>query len=97
MTEIPEPIRSLLTAIAETLDVPEPGMDIESLIKFSTFIEGRIHYVQMVIRDVLGGKARLGVEWEAEFLRKRVAERPPTYRVLAQPLGSTDTEEGQTP
>ncbi|MFB8083710.1 hypothetical protein [Streptomyces sp. NPDC056013] len=77
--------------------MPEPGVDTESLIKYSTFIESRIHYVQLAIRDILGGKADLGIEWEAEFLRKKVAERPPTYRVLAQPLGSTDAEEGQTP
>ncbi|WP_432114037.1 hypothetical protein [Streptomyces sp. S1] len=95
MTEIPEPVRSLLAAIAETLDVPEPGVDIESLIKYNTFVEGRIHFVQMAIRDVLTGKADLGVEWEAEFLRKKVAERPPTYRVLAQPLGSAEAEEGR--
>lgn len=81
-TDIPEPIRQLLAAIGAALDLPDPGRDREDLDRYETCVSARVHLVQLTIRDVLDGKATNGVQWEAEYLRKQTADRPPRYRTF---------------
>ncbi|MFC5802779.1 hypothetical protein [Streptomyces formicae] len=84
--DVPGPVLNLLAAISETLEVPSPALDRDAEVAYRLLVEDRIRVVQATIRDVLAGNAKLGIAWEANYLRKRAAERPPTYRTSAQAL-----------
>lgn len=81
-TDIPEPVRQLLAAIGETLTLPDPGRDRADLDRYEACVSDRVHLVQLTIRDVLNGKAINGIAWEADYLRKQTADRPPRYRTF---------------
>lgn len=82
--DLSAPVRELLAAIAEVLDAPAPALSLEDEVAHRWLVDDRIGYVQVAIRDILAGKADLGIEWEASYLRRKAAERPPGYRTLAQ-------------
>lgn len=86
MTDIPEPIRGLLAAIDETLTLPAPAGARDDLVRYETCVTERIHLVQLAVRDLLAGKSSNGVEWEADYLRKKSAANPPRYRDSEQYL-----------
>ncbi|MFD5818131.1 hypothetical protein [Streptomyces sp. NPDC127038] len=77
---IPEPVRQLLAAISETLTFPDPGSDRADLARYEACVCERVHLIRLAIRDVLDGTATNGVQWEADYLRTKIAERPPRYR-----------------
>ncbi|MGW6258642.1 hypothetical protein, partial [Streptomyces sp. NPDC055085] len=80
----PEPIRELLAAINETLTLPAPAGDRDDLVRYETCVTERIHLVQLTIRDLLAGKDEMGPAWETDYLRRRIAARPPRYRTTDQ-------------
>lgn len=83
---LPEPARELLAAISETLSLPDPGGDRMDLVRYETCVSERIHLVQLIIRDVLDGQAKNGLEWETAYLRQQNEARPPRYRTADQYL-----------
>ncbi|MGW6263650.1 hypothetical protein, partial [Streptomyces sp. NPDC055085] len=95
----PEPIRELLAAINETLTLPAPAGDRDDLVRYEMHASGRISLVKIVIRDALDGKADLGLAWEARYLRKEIADRPPSYRTPEQYLAELreNSEDGERP
>ncbi|MCD2465535.1 hypothetical protein MBT42_18435 [Streptomyces sp. MBT42] len=97
MTEIPRPLRGLLAAISEVLDVPDPDLDRAAEFAHRMLLDDRIRSVQLAIRDVLDGKADLGIEWEADYLRRAAAKRPPAYCTLAGRLAAIKAEERRAP
>ncbi|MFE3326863.1 hypothetical protein [Streptomyces sp. NPDC059176] len=78
--DLPGPGLNLLAAIGEALDVPAPALDRDAEAAYRLLVEDRLRYVRAVIGDVLAGKATLGIAWEADYLRRKTAERPVTYR-----------------
>ncbi|MEU2734673.1 hypothetical protein ABZ656_04260 [Streptomyces sp. NPDC007095] len=78
--DIPEPLRQLLAAIDETLTLPDPAGDRDDLVRYEMCVSDRIHLVQLAVRDLLAGKSANGVQWEADYLRKKSADNPPRYR-----------------
>ncbi|MFF1702483.1 hypothetical protein [Streptomyces sp. NPDC058252] len=98
-TDIPEPIRQLLAAISETLTFPDPGSNLADLTRYEDCVCERVHLIRLAIHDVLNGKASQGVQWEADYLRTKTAERPPRYRTseeyIAHLSGLANGGEGQ--
>lgn len=86
MTSTPEPIRALLAAIADTLDVPAPAPNVIDEVSHRILVNERIVNVQAVIGDILTGKATHGFQWEADYLRRRAGERPVPYRTREQAI-----------
>ncbi|MFF2774827.1 hypothetical protein ACFVU3_07950 [Streptomyces sp. NPDC058052] len=84
MTDLSSSIRNLLATIADFLDVPDPALDRADESAHRFLVDERVLLVRGVIEDILVGKATLGLDWEADYLRRRAAERPVTYRTLAQ-------------
>lgn len=93
--DLPAPVRDLLAAIGEALDVPSPSLDRDAEIAHRRLVDDRILYVRASIRDLLAGDHTLGIEWEANYLRRKAAERPATYRTSAQALKEHHGGEGQ--
>ena len=84
---IPEPVRELLAAIADTLDVPAPAPTPHDQALHALLLENRVQSVQTALRDVLAGHAALGLTLEAEYLRHRAARLDQVaYRTREQHL-----------
>ncbi|MEU6702555.1 hypothetical protein [Streptomyces wuyuanensis] len=90
MTAIPESLRDLLAAISEALEVPAPALDRDAEAAYRWHVEDRIMLVQSAIKDVRAGEATLGLDWEANYLRDRVAERPARYRTRDQAIAERE-------
>ncbi|GAA2407430.1 hypothetical protein GCM10010420_39410 [Streptomyces glaucosporus] len=78
--EIPAPMRALLAAVLEAIDLPYPATVGDSE-RYHDVLERRVAHVAIALRGVLHDRPLMGSEWEAEYLRERLAEHPPTgYR-----------------
>jgi hypothetical protein len=78
--EIPAPVRELLAAVLEAIDLPYPATVGDSE-RYHEVLERRVAHVAIALRGVLHDRPLMDVEWEAEYLRERLAEHPPTgYR-----------------
>lgn len=78
MTKVPEPVRDLLAAVLEALDIPSPatGGDVET---HDRILKDRVMDAVLALRGVLRNSDDAG--WSADYLRARLAEQPPTgYR-----------------
>ncbi|MYU24495.1 hypothetical protein [Streptomyces sp. SID8352] len=99
MSETPDtltgPVRALLTAISETLTLPHPGRDYTDLAGYEQHASDRITWIQATIRDVLGGDAILGLQWEADYLRKQSELRPADYRTVDEYIAALKAGGGQ--
>lgn len=80
---IPTPLRELLAAISEILTLPGPAATLEDLTRYESAVAERNHLVQLAIRDILSGDTQ-GIQWEADYLRKRAVESRPRYRTQEQ-------------
>ncbi|MBP5922160.1 MULTISPECIES: hypothetical protein [Streptomyces] len=78
------PVRDLLAAIADTLDLPVPAPEKAAEAAHQSLLDDRVQYVRLAIDAILNGTAHEGIEWEANFLRTQAAKRPPAYRTRAQ-------------
>jgi hypothetical protein len=83
---LPEPVRDLLAAISETLTLPDPGSERMDLVRYESCVSERLHLIKLIIRDVLDGKDKNGLEWETAYLRQQNEARPPRYRTLDEYL-----------
>jgi hypothetical protein len=78
--EIPAPVCELLAAVLEAIDLPYPATVGDSE-RYHDVLEQRVAHVAIALRGVLHDRPLMGAEWEAEYLRERLAEHPPTgYR-----------------
>ncbi|MFE3657251.1 hypothetical protein [Streptomyces sp. NPDC059165] len=92
--DLSAPVLNLLAAMGEALDVPAPALDRDAEAEYRLLVEDRIRYVRCVIKAVVAGETGGGIEWEADYLRRKTAERPVTYRTNAQVLA--EREEGRS-
>ncbi|MFF5029228.1 hypothetical protein ACFY2J_34095 [Streptomyces collinus] len=79
-SEIPEPVRDLLAAVLEAISLPHPA----------TFAGGEVHerlladrvvHARLALRSALGSDGvgpDMGLAWDAQFLRERLARHPIT-------------------
>ena len=81
---LPGPIRELLAAITETLDLPIPAPEPAAVAAHQGLMDDRVQNVRLTINAILTGEAHEGIEWEARYLRTQAAKRPPSYRTGAQ-------------
>ncbi|WP_371579449.1 hypothetical protein [Streptomyces sp. NBC_01314] len=81
---VPGPVRDLLAAIADTLDLPVPAPERTAELAHQGLLDDRVQNVRLAIDAVLNGRAYEGIEWEARYLRDQAAKRPPSYRTRAQ-------------
>jgi hypothetical protein len=72
----PEPVRDLLAAVLEALDIPHPATigDTET---HDRILNDRVIQAKIALRSVLED-APLGIEWTTQYLREQLAEHPPT-------------------
>ncbi|GFH34317.1 hypothetical protein [Streptomyces pacificus] len=87
---LPAPVRSLLAAIAETLDVPAPAPGRDAEVAYRLLVEDRARVVRVILHGILTGDETRDIDWDARYLRERAAERPVTYRTLDQALDGND-------
>ncbi|MFI5801058.1 hypothetical protein [Streptomyces sp. NPDC051677] len=72
-----EPLRELLAAVLEAVDLPYPATVGDAATHDRILIE-RIGHVKIALQTVLTDDAPLGVDWTTDYLRERLAEHPPT-------------------
>ena len=84
---VPEPARTLLTAVLEAIAIPHPATIGDSEAHGRTLAD-RVMHARIALENVLQRGDDPG--WSADYLRARLAEHPPTgYRAA----GETRTEE----
>ncbi|MFD8866032.1 hypothetical protein ACFV1F_16930 [Streptomyces sp. NPDC059590] len=82
---IPEPIADLLRAVTEALDIPEPATEDDAQIH-NAILADRAMDAVVALRGILGDPTGLSVPWNADYLRKMLATKPPTgYRAAEVP------------
>ncbi|MBI0294482.1 hypothetical protein JBE04_08300 [Streptomyces sp. PRKS01-29] len=84
---LPEPVADLLRAVLEALDIPHPATFGDSEIH-ARVLADRVMHTVVALHGVLDERAagHLDIEWTTSYLRKRLAEHPPTgYRAAGIP------------
>ncbi|MFJ8603412.1 hypothetical protein ACIREM_32840 [Streptomyces shenzhenensis] len=79
---LPEPVRDLLAAVLEALDIPHPAT-VGGTEAHDRLLVDRVVHARIALRSVLRGDV-LGPEWTARYLRERIAEHPVTGYVTVE-------------
>ncbi|MCX4578137.1 hypothetical protein OHB41_34105 [Streptomyces sp. NBC_01571] len=80
---IPDPVRDLLATVLEAIDLPHAATIGGDEVRVR-LLATRATHVRIALRSVLGDDAPdLGVTWDANYLRERLAEHPITGYVTA--------------
>ncbi|MFI1470618.1 hypothetical protein [Streptomyces wuyuanensis] len=75
-----DPMRGLLTAVLEAIDIPHPATIGDGEVH-DRVLNDRAMHAAIALRSVLADKPLMDVEWITAYLRERLAEHPPTgYR-----------------
>ncbi|MFG2678309.1 hypothetical protein [Streptomyces sp. NPDC048392] len=72
-----EPLRGLLEALREALDVPHPATLGDAKRRDQILVERAAH-AMIALDSILIDDAPLGIEWTTRYLRERLAEHPAT-------------------
>jgi hypothetical protein len=95
--DIPEPVRDLLAAVLEAIDIPHPatfgGQDAHDRI-----LNDRVMHARLALRSALGDPelgATMGPAWDAHYLRGWLAKRPVTGYVTVEQADAA-LSEGKT-
>ncbi|MDL5201196.1 hypothetical protein [Streptomyces sp. ALI-76-A] len=83
MTELPPPVRDLLTAVLEALDIPHPAA-VGGTEAHDRLLNTRAVHAVIALRAVLSDGPGLGAAWNAQYLRERLAEHPVTGYVTVE-------------
>jgi hypothetical protein len=70
------PVRELLAAVLEALDIPHPAT-VGGHEAHDRTLNDRVTHAKIALRSALDD-APLGIEWTTRYLRERLAEHPPT-------------------
>jgi hypothetical protein len=72
---LPEPVRDLLAAVLDALDIPHPattgGAEVYDRIR-----NERATHVAVALRSVLDVKPLMDIEWTTAYLREQLAKHP---------------------
>ncbi|MEV6803163.1 hypothetical protein [Streptomyces sp. NPDC051132] len=82
-SNLPDPVRALLTAVLEAIDLPHPattaGVEVHDRL-----LAARVMWARVALRSALGFDGPVvSLTWDAQFLRERLAEHPITGYVTA--------------
>lgn len=75
LINLPEPVRDLLAAVLEAIDLPHPATIGGSEVH-DQLLAARVVHARIALRDILGDGPHLGPAWTARYLRERLAEHP---------------------
>ncbi|GAA3301361.1 hypothetical protein [Streptomyces cinereospinus] len=88
--DLPEPVRGLLAAVLDALDIPNPATTGGSA-AHGRILNTRVTHAKIALRDILEEHAPLGIEWTTNYLRERLADTPPVgYVTSAQAQAALD-------
>ncbi|MFI0134735.1 hypothetical protein [Streptomyces luteogriseus] len=87
------PVRELLAAVLEALDIPHPAT-VGHQEAHDRILNDRVTHAKIALRSALDG-GPLGVDWDTQYLRERLAEHPPTGYVTSD-QAHTVLAEGKT-
>jgi hypothetical protein len=78
--EMPAPVRDLLAAVLEAIDIPYPATVGDSE-RYGVVLEQRVLHAVIALRNVLADRPLMDITWDTAYLRERLADHPPTgYR-----------------
>ncbi|MCZ0207925.1 hypothetical protein OZK63_21165 [Streptomyces sp. UMAF16] len=81
--DLPEPVRDLLTVVLEAIDLPHPATSAGTEVH-DQLLADRVVHARIALRGALGlDGPRMGLAWEVQHLRERLAEHPITGYVTA--------------
>jgi hypothetical protein len=83
VTELPPPVRDLLAAVLEALDIPHPATTGGEQ-AHDRLLNTRAVHAAIALRAVLDDGPGLGAAWNAHYLRERLAEHPVTGYVTVE-------------
>ena len=72
-----EPVRDLLAAVLEAIDLPHPAT-VGGSEMHDRLLAARAVHARIALRSVLDDGPNLGPAWNAAYLRERLAEHPIT-------------------
>ncbi|MET8098100.1 hypothetical protein ABZV29_16720 [Streptomyces sp. NPDC005236] len=75
--DIPEPVRGLLAAVLEALDIPYPATIGHAEVCDRIRNERAMHVV-LALRSILDDKPLMETEWTTAYLREQLAKHPVT-------------------
>jgi hypothetical protein len=93
-TDIPEPVRQLLAAVLEAIDIPHPAT-FGHQDAHDRLLNDRVMYARLALRSTLGDAElapAMGPAWDARYLRERLANRPVTGYVTVDQADAALTE-----
>ncbi|MET8169312.1 hypothetical protein ABZT34_34525 [Streptomyces sp. NPDC005329] len=73
---LPAAVAEFITAVAEALEIPHPATTGGQEAHDRILVERAMH-AKIALRSALEG-CSLGLEWNTQYLRERLAEHPPT-------------------
>ena len=76
-SQLHEPVRDLLAAVLEALDLPHPAT-IGGTEAHDRLLNTRAVHARIALRSLLDDGPDLGPAWSAQYLRERLAEHPVT-------------------
>ncbi|MGW1595275.1 hypothetical protein [Streptomyces sp. NPDC002343] len=80
---MPEPVRDLLTAVLEAIDLPHPAT-VAGVEVHDRLLAARVMWARIALRSALGFNGPvMSLAWDAQFLRARLATHPITGYVTA--------------
>jgi hypothetical protein len=95
--DIPEPVRDLLAAVLEAINIPHPatygGQDAHDRL-----LNDRVMYARLALRSTLDDaelSPAMGPAWDARYLRDRLAQHPVTGYVTVDQADAA-LNEGKT-
>lgn len=87
---LPEPVRDLLTAVLEALDIPHPAT-VGGSEAHDRLLNTRVVHARIALRSILDDGPDMGAAWNAKYLRERLAEHPIAgYVTVAQAHAALD-------
>jgi hypothetical protein len=75
--DIPEPVRVLLAAVLEAIDLPHPATAGGSE-AHDRLLSTRVVHARIALRSILDDGPDMGPAWNAQYLLERLAEHPVT-------------------
>jgi hypothetical protein len=95
--DIPEPVRDLLAAVLEAIDIPHPAT-FGHQGAHDRLLNDRVMYARLALRSTLEDAelgTAMGPAWDAQYLRKRLAQHPVTGYVTVDQADAA-LNEGKT-
>lgn len=93
MSDLTQPVTDLLAAVLEAIDIPHPATVGDTEVRDRILAERAMHTV-IALRAIRRDDP-MGIEWNTDYLRERLAEHPPTgYRAAGTPRTEQDGGDG---